>query len=54
MRISPIANRLAGIALVALASVAGAQTAKRGTVVVSVHDSTGAVIPNAELTLTKD
>jgi hypothetical protein len=53
MRISPSASRLAGIALVAFASVASAQTVRRGTVVVSVHDSTGAVIPNAELTLTK-
>jgi hypothetical protein len=53
MRISPIAIRLAGIALLSVATAAGAQTARRGTVVVSVHDSTGAVIPNAELTLTR-
>ncbi|MEO7084060.1 MAG: carboxypeptidase-like regulatory domain-containing protein [Gemmatimonadaceae bacterium] len=53
MRISPIATRLAGIALLALATAAGAQNGKHGTVRITVRDSSGSPISNADLTLTR-
>jgi len=52
MRVTPILTRLASaLAIAALAGAANAQTAPRTLVRVTARDSTGAVIPSAELTV---
>jgi hypothetical protein len=54
MRVTPVLTRLASaLAIASLAGVATAQTPARTLVRVTARDSTGAVIPSAELTVTR-
>jgi hypothetical protein len=54
MRVAPVLTRLAStLAIVSMAGVAHAQAPARTLVRVTARDSTGAIIPSAELTVTR-